>query len=108
MDATLLTLPVETPEPLISCDNCPAVQRLERALEQLRRDFHREVGYWKSQRAKALKRILPGQVEGLAQAGLRPGAPCTLLAVTGWSAPPLGAAERDEHKNGSRVHQLNP
>ena len=43
--------------PLVSCANCPAVQRLERALEQLRADFRREVGYWKSQHAKAVKRI---------------------------------------------------
>jgi hypothetical protein len=57
MNATLLDLPIETPEPSVSCFNCPAVQRLERALEQLRTDFRREVGYWKSQHAKAVKRI---------------------------------------------------
>ena len=57
MNATLLDLPIETPETLVSCVNCPAVQRLERALEQLRADFRREVGYWKSQHAKAVKRI---------------------------------------------------
>ena len=57
MNATLLDLPNETPETLVSCANCPAVQRLERALEQLRADFRREVGYWKSQHAKAVKRI---------------------------------------------------
>ena len=57
MNATLLDLPIETPETLVSCANCPAVQRLERALEQLRTDFRREVGYWKSQHAKAVKRI---------------------------------------------------
>jgi transposase len=57
MNATLVELPIETPEPLVSCDNCPAVQRLERALEQLRADFRREVGYWKSQHARAVKRI---------------------------------------------------
>jgi transposase len=57
MNATLLDLPNETPETLVSCANCPAVQRLERALEQLRSDFRREVGYWKSQHAKAVKRI---------------------------------------------------
>lgn len=45
------------PVPLVSCVNCPAVQRLERALEQLQRDFRREVGYWKSQHAKAVNRI---------------------------------------------------
>ena len=57
MNATLLDLPNKTPETLVSCVNCPAVQRLERALEQLRTDFRREVGYWKSQHAKAVKRI---------------------------------------------------
>lgn len=57
MNATLRDLPVGTPEPSVSCFNCPAVERLERALEQLQRDFRREVGYWKSQHAKALKRI---------------------------------------------------
>jgi len=57
MNAALLDLPIETPEPLVSCVNCPAVLRLERALEELRTDFRREVGYWKSQHAKAVKRI---------------------------------------------------
>jgi hypothetical protein len=57
MNAALLELPLETPETLVSCVNCPAVQRLERALEQLRADLRREVGYWKSQHAKAVKRI---------------------------------------------------
>ena len=57
MNAALLEPPVETPKTLVSCANCPAVQRLERALEQLRSDFRREVGYWKSQHAKAVKRI---------------------------------------------------
>jgi hypothetical protein len=31
MNATLLSLPIETPETLVSCANCTAVQRLERA-----------------------------------------------------------------------------
>src|SRR3990172_7426138 len=57
MNATLLNLPIETPETLVSCVNCPAVQRLERALEELRADFRREVGYWKSRHADAVKRI---------------------------------------------------
>jgi transposase len=57
MNATLLDLPVGTPGLSVSCFNCPAVERLERALEQLQRDFRREVGYWKSQHAKALQRI---------------------------------------------------
>jgi len=56
MNAALLEPLVETPEP-VSCTNCPAVLRLERALEQLQRDFRREVGYWKSQHAKAVERI---------------------------------------------------
>lgn len=63
MNAALLDLPNATPETLVSCDNCPAVQRLERALEQLRTDFRREVGYWKSQHAKAVKRIEQLKVE---------------------------------------------
>lgn len=57
MNAMLLDLPVETPEPSISCFHCPAVERLERALEQLQRDFRREVGYWKSRHAKAVGRV---------------------------------------------------
>jgi len=57
MDATLVDFPVETPESSLSCANCPAVQRLERALEELRADFRREVGYWKSRHAAAVKRI---------------------------------------------------
>ena len=57
MKATFLEPLGETPEPSASCTNCPAVLRLERALEQLQRDFRREVGYWKSQHAKAVKRI---------------------------------------------------
>jgi len=56
MNAALLEPLVETPEP-VSCTNRPAVLRLERALEQLQRDFRREVGYWKSQHAKAVGRI---------------------------------------------------
>ena len=57
MNATLWEPLGETPEPSASCTNCPAVLRLERALEQLQRDFRREVGYWKSQHAKAVQRI---------------------------------------------------
>ena len=52
-----MDFPVETPESSLSCANCPAVQRLERALEELRADFRREVGYWKSRHAAAVKRI---------------------------------------------------
>ena len=57
MGATLWDFPTETPETPVSCANCPAVQRLERALEELRADFRREVGYWKSRHADAVKRI---------------------------------------------------
>lgn len=65
MNATLLELPVETPEPSICCVNCPAIERLERALEQLRADFRWEVGYWKSQHARAVQRIeqLKGELD---------------------------------------------
>jgi hypothetical protein len=57
MNAAILEPPVETPEPSVSCTNCPAVLRLERALKQLQRDFRREVGSWKTQHAKAVRRI---------------------------------------------------
>jgi transposase len=57
MNATLLDLPIKMSETAGCCENCPAVQRLERALEQLQRDFHREVGYWKTQHARAVQRI---------------------------------------------------
>ena len=63
MDATLLDLPIEAGETSISCANCPAVRRLERALEELRADFRREVGYWKSRHADAVKRIAQLQEE---------------------------------------------
>jgi transposase len=56
MNATLLALPIETPETAVSCENCPAVQRLERALEKLWAEFRCEVGYWKSRHADAVKR----------------------------------------------------
>ena len=57
MSATLLDLPIERPETAVCCANCPAVQRLERALEELRAEFRCEVGYWKSRHADAVKRI---------------------------------------------------
>jgi transposase len=57
MNATLLDLPIETSETSVSCENCPAVQRLERALEKLWAEFRCEVGYWKSRHADAVKRI---------------------------------------------------
>lgn len=57
MNATLLEHPVETRGTVVSCENCPALQRLERALAQLQADFRREVGYWKSRHADAVKRV---------------------------------------------------
>jgi transposase len=57
MSATLLDVPIETPETSVSCETCPAVQRLERALEKLSAEFRCEVGYWKSRHADAVKRI---------------------------------------------------
>ena len=58
MNATLLDLPVdEIRTAAVCCENCPALQRLERALEALRADFRREVGYWKSRHADAVQRI---------------------------------------------------
>ena len=47
----------ETPGTTVSCENCPAVQRLERKLERLSAEFRCEVGYWKSRYADAVKRI---------------------------------------------------
>jgi transposase len=56
VNATLLDLPIEKPETAVSCENCPAVERLERALEKLWAEFRCEVGYWKSRHADAVKR----------------------------------------------------
>ena len=56
MSAMLWEHPIKTPGTTVSCEHCPAVQRLERALEQLQADFRREVGYWKSQHAIATPR----------------------------------------------------
>ena len=47
----------ETPGTTVSCENCPAVQRLERKLERLSDEFRCEVGYCKSRYADAVKRI---------------------------------------------------
>jgi transposase len=55
MSATLVKMPTDAPE-TVGCANCPAVQRLERALEELRAEFRWQVGYWKSRHADALKR----------------------------------------------------
>jgi transposase len=57
MTATLLDLPIGTGETPVSCENCPAVQRLEQALARLQAEFRCEVGYWKSRHADAVKRI---------------------------------------------------
>jgi len=57
MSATLLDLPIATAETLVSCPNCPAVQRLERALERLQAEYRCDVGYWKSRHADAVDRI---------------------------------------------------
>src|SRR5208283_5939655 len=59
MRATLLEPPSKTPETLVPCANCPALQRLERELGALRcevSELRCEVGYWKSRHADALKR----------------------------------------------------
>ena len=63
MSATLLEHPTETLGTAVSCENCPAVQRLERALEKLTLEFRCEVGYWKSRHADAVKRIEQLKVE---------------------------------------------
>jgi transposase len=57
MNATLLDPPAETPQTAVCCTNCPAVQRLERAIEKLSAEFRCEVGYWKSRHADAVHRI---------------------------------------------------
>jgi transposase len=61
MNATLVDLPIEAPEAAsASCANCPALQRLEQELGELRREVRElrcEVGYWKSRHADAVKRI---------------------------------------------------
>ena len=60
MSATLLDLPNKTPETFVPCANCPALQRLERELAELRREVSElrcDVGYWKSRHADAVQRI---------------------------------------------------
>jgi len=60
MSATLLDLPSKTPETFVPCASCPALQRLERELAELRREVSElrcDVGYWKSRHADALQRI---------------------------------------------------
>ena len=59
MSATLLDLPSQTPETVVPCANCPAVQRLERELAELRREvceLRCDVGYWRSRHADTLNR----------------------------------------------------
>jgi transposase len=57
MNATLLEPPTGTPQRSVCCENCPAVQRLERAIEKLSAEFRCEVGYWTSRHADAVHRI---------------------------------------------------
>jgi transposase len=59
MTATLVDLPIRTPETFVSCANCPALQRLEQELRELRREVAElrcDVGYWKSRHADTVKR----------------------------------------------------
>jgi len=59
MSAAILDLPIATPETLVPCADCPALQRLERELGELRREIAQwrcELGYWKSRHADALQR----------------------------------------------------
>jgi hypothetical protein len=44
MNATLLDPPKETPQVSVCCVNCPAVERLERAIAKLSAEFRCEVG----------------------------------------------------------------
>lgn len=60
MSATLLNLPSKVPETFVPCPSCPALQRLERELAELRREVSQlrcDVGYWKSRHADAVGRI---------------------------------------------------
>jgi transposase len=59
MSATVLSSPRQKPETFVACANCPALDRLERELAELRREVSElrcDVGYWKSRHADALKR----------------------------------------------------
>jgi len=58
MIATLLELPSRMRE-TSPCADCPALERLERELGELRREVSElrcEVGYWKSRHADAVRR----------------------------------------------------
>jgi transposase len=60
MNATLLELPSQGAETVVSCATCPALRRFERELAELRREvrvLRCEVGYWKSRHADAVGRI---------------------------------------------------
>jgi transposase len=60
MSATLLNLASKTPETFVPCASCPALQRFERELAELRREVSElrcDVGYWKSRHADAVQRI---------------------------------------------------
>src|SRR4030042_6934508 len=59
MSVTLLDLPSKTPETFVPCASCPALQRLERKLAELRREVSElrcDVGYWKRRHADAVNR----------------------------------------------------
>ena len=66
MSATLVEHATQGPETIVSCLNCPAVQRLERECGAFRREISElrcEVGYWKSRHADAVNRIEQLKVE---------------------------------------------
>jgi len=62
MSATLLDRSIRTskaPETIVPCADCPALQRLEQELRELRREVAKlrcDVGYWKRRHADAEKR----------------------------------------------------
>src|SRR3990172_1179069 len=59
MSATLVGLPVQGQETAFPCADCPALQRLEWELGEVRREVSElrcEVGYWKSRHADAVQR----------------------------------------------------
>ena len=59
MSATLVGLPVQGQETAFPCADCPALERLEWELGEVRREVSElrcEVGYWKRRHADAVKR----------------------------------------------------
>jgi transposase len=59
MSTTLLDFPSKLPETFVPRENCPALQRMERELAELRgevRALRCDVGYWKSRHADTVKR----------------------------------------------------